>query len=30
MGKVHGVCSVLWYSSEQGHRPAYPLPQLRS
>ena len=30
MGKGHGLCSVWWECSEQGHRPAHPLPQLGS
>ncbi len=29
-GKGHGLCSVCWLCTEQGHRPAHPLPQLRS
>jgi len=23
MGEGHGLCSVWWYWSEQGHRPAH-------
>ena len=30
MGEGHDLCSVWWWFSEQGHRPAHPLPQLKS